>query len=232
MKKITAIVVARGGSRRVPGKALRPFAGSTLIGHKIEQLKACRRVDEIVVGSDSQAILNEAYKHGVQVRKRDAYHCDESQCSANEMIRNMVAMVETDIVLWAHPTNPLCGPRLYTEALEKFLSLPNRDCDSLMSVKTVRRHAWMFTPAMDYRPINLDPTAKRHQLAAELNPIDFQDGAIFIQPHEQMLNNAYFYGRNPTTIQLDDPFGFDVDTEDDLQMARYLFDQFGDGGPQ
>jgi CMP-N-acetylneuraminic acid synthetase len=221
--RVTAIIVARGGSQRVPGKALRPFGDSTLIGHKIEQLKQCKRITDIVVGSDCDDILLEASKHGASVRRRDAYHCDESKCSANEMIRNMVAMVETDVVVWAHPTNPLCMPDIYDSAVEKYLSLssiktPELMRDSLCSVSKVKRHAW----GLDREPINFNPWAERHPLASELEPVFYQNGAIFIQPHRQMLENSYFYGKRPLLFEIAAPYDIDIDTERDLHIARAI----------
>ena len=90
MNLATAIVVARANSQRLPNKALLPFAGTTLIGHKVSTLLRCKLVGRVVVGSDSQAILDEAARHGATTVRRDDYHCDESRCSANEMIRDMV----------------------------------------------------------------------------------------------------------------------------------------------
>lgn len=214
--RTTAIVVARKDSRRVPGKALRPFAGKTLVGHKVSQLMQCDRIDEVVVGSDCDDILAEASRYGASVRKRDEFHCDESRCSANEMIRNMAAMVETDFVVWAHPTNPLCGPHIYDRAVYEFMTEDR--CDSLCSVTRVQSHIWRING----EPQNFNPWDGDHPFASELEPYFYQNGAIFIQPHKQMLENAYFYGRNPLMFEIGPPYDFDVNTERELELARVL----------
>lgn len=216
--RVTAIIVARGGSRRVPGKALRPFGSSTLIGHKVDQLRQCERVDHVIVGSDCPGILNEAIAHGADTRRRDDYHCDESLCTANDMIRNMVEMVEADVVLWAHPTNPLCTPSIYDDAVRAFEQALPAGYDSLASVTAVRRHAWNA----GFKPENFNPWGEKHPFASELAPLYFQDGAIFIQPRDQMLRNAYFYGARPRLFPVEFPYGFDVDTEADLSAASAL----------
>lgn len=202
---VTAIIVARGGSQRVPGKALRPFGDSTLIGHKVKQLKACDRIDDVVVGSDDDAILAEAASCGASVRRRDAYHCDESQCSANEMIRNMAAMVETDVVVWAHPTNPLCPPDVYDAAVDAFKD--GGDHDSLCSVTKVQRHAWVTSETV---------TEKLKLNTLKLNG----PWPLNIQAHRQMIENAYFYGRCPLLFEIEEPYDLDVDTERDLLLAQ------------
>lgn len=220
---VTAIIPAKGESRRLPNKNLLPFAGTTLVGHKVQQLRQCSSIDAVVVGSDDDAILAEAERHGASVRRRDAYHCDESRCSANEMIRNLAAMVETDVVVWAHCTNPLCGAEIYDNAVNGFLERSGYG-DSLCSVTRVQRHAWR-----QRHPLNFNPWGERHPVASELEPIHFQDGAIFIQPHRQMLENGYFYGKRPILFELEQPLGWDIDTERDLEIARLLWPLVAEG---
>lgn len=217
---VAAIVVARGGSRRVPGKALRPFGSTTLIGHKVDQLLQCPSVDEVIVGSDCPDILREARCHGADAIQRDDYHCDEDRCSANEMIRDMVSKIEADAILWAHPTNPLCMPDIYEKAISSFKTATEMGiADSLCSVTVVRRHAWQ-----NGQPANFNPWDERHPLAAELEPTQYQDGAIFIQPREQMLENAYFYGRKPVLFEIPSLYGLDIDTERDLLQAQAIYE--------
>ena len=232
--RVTAIVVARGGSRRVPGKALRPFGASTLIGHKVDQLRQCREIGQVVVGSDDREILAEAERHGAETRLRDDYHCDESKCSANEMIRNMAAMVDCDVVVWAHPTNPLCLPDIYDAALTTYHDVVAKGMnDSLCSVTPIQRHAWRAGRQGEIRqvPVNFNPWGDCHPLASELETTYYQDGAIFIQPHQQMLGNGYFYGDLPHLFPVAFPYGFDVDTERDLKLAQHIWNGSTKGVP-
>ena len=224
---VTAIIPAKGISRRLPQKNMQPFAGSTLVGHKVRQLKQCAMIDDVVVGSDDDAILSEASANGASVRRRDAYHCDESQCSANDMIRNLAAMVETDVVVWAHCTNPLCLPDIYDRAIELYRRVASvGDGDSLCSVTRVQRHAWELAEGeliTNGRPVNFNPWGDRHPVASELEAMFFQNGAIFIQPRRQMMENGYFYGDRPALFEIEQPYGWDVDTERDLMIARDLW---------
>lgn len=214
---VTAIVVARAGSRRLPGKALQPFAGSTLIGHKVEQLCACEHIGQVVVGSDSTEILIEAAQHGARTIQRDAYHCDEDRCNANEMIADMLTRLQasggTGFVLWAHPTNPLISSATYDAAIQKFLDLPLHH-DSLVSVNEIRGHCWFAR-----QPVNHAPWRGSHQVAADLKPVHVQNGAIFIQPFEQMKRNGYFHGRSPYLFVTPPGESIDIDTREDYDRA-------------
>lgn len=208
--EVIAIVVARGGSRRLPNKALLPFGGSTMIGHKVRTLLSCQRIDRVVVGSDSQAILAEASSAGAEVVVRDAAHCDESRCSANEMIRDMAGLVKSEDAnawaVWAHPTNPLVKPETYDAAIEKYGSVGLHH-DSLCSVTAEHRHAWFAGS-----PLNFDPKAAVHQCAADLHPVLHQNGAIFIQSLQRFRETRYFYGKRPVLFAIDAMEAWDIDT--------------------
>ena len=77
MNETTAVIVGRKGSERIPNKVLQPFAGTTLLEHKIKQLQTCKWVDRVVVGSDCSSILLTAEKAGAEVVIRPDYFCDE-----------------------------------------------------------------------------------------------------------------------------------------------------------
>jgi CMP-N,N'-diacetyllegionaminic acid synthase len=60
-------ICARGGSKGIPGKNIRPLAGKPLIAHTIGQAKACGLFDAVAVSSDSAAILDVARRFGADL---------------------------------------------------------------------------------------------------------------------------------------------------------------------
>ncbi|MDX2212940.1 MAG: glycosyltransferase family protein [Oculatellaceae cyanobacterium bins.114] len=69
MMKTAAIIQARMGSTRLPGKVMKSLCGKTVLSHVITRVKACSLVDEIIVATttsdDAEAIVLEAEKAGV-----------------------------------------------------------------------------------------------------------------------------------------------------------------------
>ena len=65
--KILAYIPARAGSKRVPGKNIKRFAGKPLIAHAIEQALACKLVDRVIVDTDSPVIARIARKYGAEI---------------------------------------------------------------------------------------------------------------------------------------------------------------------
>jgi CMP-N,N'-diacetyllegionaminic acid synthase len=64
---ITCVIGARGGSKGLTGKNIRPLLGKPLIGWAIEQAKACSDISRVVVSTDSIAIAEVALSFGAEV---------------------------------------------------------------------------------------------------------------------------------------------------------------------
>lgn len=58
--RIPAIILVRAGSKRLKDKWQLPWRGTTLLGHAINQVWSCEYVSRVIVGSDSQKILDHA----------------------------------------------------------------------------------------------------------------------------------------------------------------------------
>lgn len=65
--KATAFIFARGGSKGLPGKNIRPLGGKPLIAWSIEQALAVKRIDRVIVSTDSEEIAAVARAYGAQV---------------------------------------------------------------------------------------------------------------------------------------------------------------------
>jgi CMP-N,N'-diacetyllegionaminic acid synthase len=218
-KEVTAIIVARKGSVRIKNKNLLQLGYDTLISRKIKQLKQVKEISRIVFGSNDENMLDHAKNHGVETVKRDDYYCDETICSANDMIYNMCKLVNTDIIVWAHCTNPLISPNTYSQAINTFLQFQD-NYDSLLSVVPFKEHLW----GSDKKPLNYNPYLPTHTSASNLPSYYMQDGGIFIQPHNQMLKNKYFFGNKPYLFTISVEEFLDINTMRDYLLAKSIID--------
>ena len=64
MTKRLAIIPARGGSKRIPNKNIRDFAGKPMISHTITKANTSKLFDKIHVSTDSEEIARIAIDHG------------------------------------------------------------------------------------------------------------------------------------------------------------------------
>jgi N-acylneuraminate cytidylyltransferase/CMP-N,N'-diacetyllegionaminic acid synthase len=91
---IVGAICARGGSKGIPRKNLRPLAGKPLIAHAIECAQACSVLRRVVVSTDDHAIANVAEEHGAEVpfiRPADLAQDDTSKW---QVFRHLVKFLE------------------------------------------------------------------------------------------------------------------------------------------
>lgn len=220
--EITAVVVARKGSVRIKSKSMLELGGQSLIERKILQLRATKQIHRVVFGSDCEQMRSIARGAGAEVVERGAYFCDESRASANEMIGEMMSLIHTDVVVWAHCTNPLISAPTYDTAISAFLSNIPR-YDSLCSVVELREHLWRGDK---HTPLNYNPYALRHTPAKALPPLYMQDGGIFIQPYAQMKANSYFFGKKPYLFEIPKEEFLDINEMRDYLLARAIVESY------
>ena len=75
MKRRVAIIQARTGSSRLPGKTLLPLADTSVLGFMIERLKRCRKLDQIIIATtnniEDSGICDAASDLGISVFRGD-----------------------------------------------------------------------------------------------------------------------------------------------------------------
>ena len=194
------------------------IGNETMLGRKLQQLKEATTITKIYVGTDGDALAEEADKYGVEVIYRDPICCDESQASANMMIADFVKRVDCDIAVWVHVTNPFVEGATYDSAVHMYMSECARGFDSLISVLALQEHLW--TP--NFYPLNYNPYKEKHTLAKELPAYYKQTGAFFIQSHQAMKNNSYFFGRHPYLFKTTELEAVDINTPYDLKLVNAL----------
>ena len=166
-KKITAVIIARKNSTRIPGKMYTKLNGKTLIETKIGHLIKTK-VDEIAVGSDDdrlEKICKKFKSKRIKFYKRPDYYCDERVASANETIKNMLSYIKSDIILWAYPTNPLTTHKHYNEALKLYFNKIKKGYDGLFSVNKSLNYFW----GTNHKPINHNPN--ENKISSNLNVV-------------------------------------------------------------
>lgn len=218
MRKITAIVPVRAGSRRLKNKNIAPFAGTNLLVYKIEQLKKVDQVDEIVVSSDSEIMLQMAKESGATIHKRAPEFCDETTKTFGEVVRHIAENVDGDDILWATCTSPLVTPKIYSRAIAEYYPALQAGFDSLVSFEVIKRYLWD-----DHGPLNYELGLK-HVPSQELPNLYIVTDGILLAPRKKMIEWSYFHGPNPYRFIVDKRTGCDIDDGLDLATARAWLD--------
>lgn len=107
-QRVIGVIPARAGSRRLPGKNVRPMAGRPMIGWTLEAARGSAVLDRIVVTSDDETVLAIAHDVGAEtIRRPDAL--SGSEASVIDAIEHALGVVGGvwDYVVLLQPTSPL-----------------------------------------------------------------------------------------------------------------------------
>lgn len=104
-KTVLGLIPARGGSKRVPRKNLKPFRGEPLILWSIEEAQKSRYIDILAVSSEDQEIQLLASSLTTVIHR--PHHLAEDDATSEDVIRHALTVFALDWVVLLQPTSPL-----------------------------------------------------------------------------------------------------------------------------
>lgn len=209
---VVAIVPVRAGSQRVPRKGFRPFGDTTLVDLKLSVLTQVNKIDEIIVTTDSEEVLEIAGKHGVTQHVRDAYFAS-SKCTGSEIFEYFTTITNAEQIIYTPPTSPFLTKEHYDACIDAY---KEQDCDSVSTVATVKHHMWL-----DGKPINYE--IEKSPNSQDLPDIYRITYGICLNSRNNMLKYKNVVGKKPHFICLDEIEAFDIDTLLDFEFAEYTY---------
>jgi N-acylneuraminate cytidylyltransferase len=131
--RVLAVIPARGGSKGLPGKNIRPLAGLPLIAHSIRAAAATPEVTRCIVSTDSPEIADVARAHGGDVPFLRPAELAADNTPMAPVVRHALESVETeegrpyDALLLLDPTSPARVPAQLAEAARRLEATPALD---------------------------------------------------------------------------------------------------------
>lgn len=218
MIDIGVLIAVRGGSKRVPNKNIRPFAGTTLLENKIEQAK--RTGLPVYVSTENDEMFNIAtQKCNANGILRPAYFASD-EIPMGDVYVHMAEQFSHKHVLYMPVTSPLLTDKtvkacldLYSQALLK----ESRN-DSVVTTTAVNEYLWEGNEAINYDPAN-------HPRSQDLPDIYALNFAVNILPIETMIRKKNILGDCFIPYKISKIESIDIDEEDDFKMAEVLFER-------
>ncbi len=138
-KKIIAVVTARGGSKGLPGKNIRPLCGKPLIVWTLEHAKKSVYIDDVFVSTDSSEIVEICEQCGVSVPHLRPAHLATDDASSVDVVKFTLDYLQGegffyDYVLLLQPTSPLRKDSDLDAIIE--FALQNPEADGAITVAT------------------------------------------------------------------------------------------------
>lgn len=219
--KTIAIIPARGGSKRLPGKNVLPLAGKPLVAHSIEFAIKHSFISEVYVSTDDDEIKKVALQYGAKVIDRPAAISGDFEPTITALQHVLeVVDVKVENVVLLQATNPLRPEFLLSEAFELF------EKNKLESLFTVSRDEHKLGKIVDgkFVPFNYNPG----QRSQDLEPLYFENGLLYIAK-ASLIQEGILMSENSFPMVVNHPFvKVDIDTQEDFDYAEYLVGELGD----
>jgi len=144
-KKVLAIIPARGGSKGLPNKNIKPLNGRPLIGWAIEQGLNTPEIDNVVVTTDSEEIAEISKSFGAEVPFLRPPELATDTATSISAVEHCIAFYknelnkEFDIIVLLEATSPLRERDDLSKMLTQFAENYDR-CDAIISVGEVSEH--------------------------------------------------------------------------------------------
>jgi CMP-N,N'-diacetyllegionaminic acid synthase len=227
--RAVALVPARAGSERVPGKNVRLLAGHPLLAYAIEAALQSGVFERVVVSTDSEEIADVARWYGADVPFLRPAEYATATSPDIEWLSYTLPRLEERFELFAivRATNPFRGPEAIRRGLEQLLATP--EADSLRAVELVKQHPgkmWVLAedgrtmrPLLDQSHLEVAWHAGQYQA---LPPVYVQNSALEIAWTRVVDETGTREGRVVAPFLTRGYEGFNVDDEEDWERAERL----------
>ena len=221
-KSVLALIPARGGSKGVPGKNVRPAGGKPLIAWTVEAAKASRYVDRVILSSDDAAIAEAAARFGCEVPFVRPAELATDKADSMSVVRHALGALSEryDLLLLLQPTSPLRTAADIDAALERCLQGETQTCVSVCEPD--KSPYWMMTMPADHTVQPLFPPEQVPARRQDAPPIFALNGAIYIAPTAHLAAGGGFVIKGTIGYVMPKERSLDIDTELDLRFADFL----------
>jgi pseudaminic acid cytidylyltransferase len=222
--KRIAIIPARSGSKRIPGKNLKEFFGEPIITYAIKNALESGLFDKVMVSTDSDEIKKIALKCGAEVPfLRSEKNSDDTATTANvlgEVLLNYEKSGEIfDTACCIYPTSVL----ITTEKLkEGAIQLEKGNFDSVVSVIKYGHPIQRGFKASNNKIEMLWPE-NRTKRSQDLETVYHDAGQFYFFKVAEFINNKQLFTENTGFVLLSEYEAQDIDNPDDWKMAEIKF---------
>jgi len=220
------LIPARGGSKGVPGKNIKPLAGKPLIAWTIEQALACKYLSRVIVSTDSGAVAETARTFGAEVPFMRPAHLAEDATPTWPVLRHAVEETEkqtgkkVEAVVLLQPTSPLRKTADIDGAIERF---QQQSCQAVFSVSPSKNNPYYNMVELNAAGYleqckAIDPPPARRQDAPEVYVLN---GAVYVYKREVLfLYETFSHLKQVIPYIIPRERSLDVDTFDDFEAAE------------
>lgn len=209
--KVVAIIQARMGSTRLPGKVLLDLAGDTVIARVVNRTRRAKLLDQVVVATSillsDEAIAKECERLGV-----DCFRGDEADVL--DRYFRAALQVSADIIVRITSDCPLIDPELIDEHVRRLLDGWGQ-VDFVTNMGDATYPLGLAVEAMPF-----DVLARMHRMSESAELREHVTTLAYMSPSLFRWDHVK-YSRDLSSLR------WTVDTQEDLDLVRLIVQHFG-----
>ena len=237
-QRLLAIIPARGGSKRLPGKNTLKLAGKPMIAWSIEAALESKFIDKVIVTTEDEDIVNIAREFGAEVPFiRPNELASDSASSIDTVIHAIQALKDLyddsyEYIILLQPTSPFRTSQHIDEAVGLLM---DRNADGIVSIceaDNVKMKINPFPVSMDengkiYEKSDHSPTNKRN---LHLNVKEFDkeyriNGAIYLCKTSILTKELTFFHESSYAYVMDPSESIDIDYDYDYKKCELIINK-------
>lgn len=216
--QILAVVPARGGSKGVPRKNIRPLAGEPLIGYTLRTASGVAAIDLLVVSTDDDEIAAVSAGYGVRVVQRPIELAGDAAPTEAALLHALDTLAaegrQFDIILVLEPTSPFRSADTIARAIAVCTGGPAR---SVLAVRETRENIGFVRDGC-FRPVV--PGAPRRR--QERQPLYVESSTIYACRVDYLRRTGTLVAEDWSALVVPEAEAVDINTEDDFQLVEFL----------
>jgi len=230
-QEVLAIIPARGGSKGIPRKNIRLFAGHPLIAYSIAAARQSQSVTRVIVSTDDEEIARVAREYGAETPFMRPEELAQDQTLDLPVFQHALSWLEDqegyrpDVVVQLRPTSPVRPPSLVDDAVKILLSHP--EAHSVRGVVPAGQNPhkmWRIDPQNgQMTPLLQVPGLEEPYNAPRqvLPPVYWQTGHVdAIRP--EVIRKGSMSGRVILPVMVDPAYTVDIDNPRDWARSEWL----------
>lgn len=218
------IIPARGGSKRIPMKNIRPFFGTPLLVHTADIAKKASVFDDVLISTDSSEVNEICQKHSLASSYPRPAELADDFAPVYDVMKHEIqklALEDNDIVTCLYATAALLRSAVLKEAYEQHLF-------SNVVSYTFAVTPFTFPPQRGlYRredgKIRMLEEQNFNKRSQDLNPIWHDTGTFYIGHVREWLTEPFTFNSNSVGYPLDPREVQDIDEQHDWDLAELKY---------
>jgi len=217
---IVAIIPARGGSKGVPRKNIKPLCGRPLISYIIDTALETKEIDRVIVSTEDPEIARVSAEYGAEIPFIRPEKLAKDETPTLPVLQHAVKYMEDtegyspDAVLLVYPTSPLLRSKRLSETIKIY---KGGNYDSVISVTEDLSHYWIKRNNSFERFYPEIITNRQYAV-----PLYKENGAVYLTSRQVIMDECEVVGSNVSFLIMDDRESVDIDDFFDFELVEYM----------